>query len=120
MEVYLDNAIGNIESGATLVGKAFADKDGNQIDTTYAKDADVVHLAGAETITGVKTFQNGLKVGADYKIDENGDSQLTIRDASNSKPVLLLDKAGQFNLYQFDSAANKNNPYLEADRKSVV
>jgi hypothetical protein len=120
LEVSLDNAIGNIQAGNTVVGKAYADQFGNLIDTTYAKDDEVVHLANPETITGVKTFSNGLKVGADYKIDENGDGQLTIRDASNSKPVLLLDKAGQFNLYQFDSAANKNNPYLEASNGSLT
>ena len=50
MEVYLDNAIGNIESGATLVGKAFADEDGNRIKTTYAK------LEGGNQFTGLQEF----------------------------------------------------------------
>ena len=91
MEVYLDNAIGNIESGATLVGKAFADEDGNRIKTTYAKDADVVHKAGDETITGAKTFTSvvnanaGVKIGNDWQIDENPTTKaFIIRDASTT------------------------------------
>ena len=95
MEVYLDNAIGNIESGDTLVGKAYADEDGNRIKTTYAKDADVVHKAGAETITGMKTFQNGLKVGADWQMDENPTTKaFIIRDASTAgmPAVAVLSK----------------------------
>ena len=88
LEVSLDNAIGNIQAGNTVVGKAYADQFGNLIDTTYAKDTDVVHKAGAETITGVKTFTSvvnanaGVKIGNDWQIDENGNKAFVIRDAS--------------------------------------
>ena len=91
LEVSLDNAIGNIQAGNTVVGKAYADQFGNLIDTTYAKDDEVVHLANPETITGVKTFSSvvnanaGVKIGNDWQIDENPTTKaFIIRDASTT------------------------------------
>lgn len=49
---------------AQLNGTGFVKATGTTIsydNTTYATDSLVVHLAGAENITGVKTFQNALK-----------------------------------------------------------
>lgn len=77
------------------------------------------NLLAADNIwTGSNTFEQGIKIGADYKIDENDLSQLIIRDASNAKPVLLLNKTGQFSLYKY--AEGTNNPYLEAENGSFI
>lgn len=47
--------VNTFNGNAVTATKATQDENGNVISSTYAKDANVVHLAGAETITGVKT-----------------------------------------------------------------
>ena len=53
------------------------------LQSNKANDNAVVHLAGAETITGVKTFSNGLKVD-NYTIDKDSFGQLQISNANTT------------------------------------
>lgn len=55
--VYSTGFIGDLTGTAS---KATADADGNTISTTYAKDANVMHLSGNETCTGVKTHNGEI------------------------------------------------------------
>ena len=54
--VYANTFNGNLIGNANTATKATQDAAGNVITTTYAKDANVVHKSGDETIAGVKTF----------------------------------------------------------------
>ncbi|MBQ9271734.1 MAG: YadA-like family protein [Alphaproteobacteria bacterium] len=55
LEVSLDNAIGKIQTGETVVGKAYADQNGKIIDTTYAKLNDDVIFNTVTATTGITT-----------------------------------------------------------------
>ena len=54
--VYATTFNGNLVGNANTATKATQDAAGNVITTTYAKDANVVHKSGNETIAGLKTF----------------------------------------------------------------
>ena len=130
-EVIAKNAAGDksvygaasmILNGSHAVTGIDAPKDPNNItdeEKLLATKGSITNLLAADNIwTGSNTFEQGIKIGADYKIDENDLSQLIIRDASNAKPVLLLNKTGQFSLYKY--AEGTNNPYLEAENGSFI
>ena len=55
-EVWANTFNGNLVGNANTATKATQDAAGNVITTTYAKDANVVHKSGNETIDGLKTF----------------------------------------------------------------
>lgn len=69
-------------SGATNGDVATLDSDGKVVDSgkqlnDLADDTDVVHKTGAETVTGVKTFSNGVIVGSCTIAYNSNDSCLT-------------------------------------------
>lgn len=53
----------NSLAGATIEYLEFKQLDEKFIPDTIARDGDVVHIEGEETVTGVKNFSNGLQVG---------------------------------------------------------
>lgn len=77
-EVWANTFNGNLVGNANTATKATQDAAGNVITTTYAKDANVVHKSGAETIVGTKTFKNNIisDVGGSAVIRVEGGSQL--------------------------------------------
>ena len=71
LQVDLDNAVAKIRSGETMVGKAFADKDGNEIDTTYAKlteDVTFKNITATESVATPKLVLNTKEL-TDVKTD---------------------------------------------------
>lgn len=80
--------VNTFNGNAVTATKATQDADGNVISSTYAKDADVVHLAGEETITGVKTFNAQMKM--QYSTVTKG----TIPTANRYMSYLWTDNAG--------------------------
>ena len=84
LEVSLDNAIGKIQTGETVVGKAYADQNGAIIDTTYAKlynDASFNNLYantlgingdaqvnGTLRVIGLAQFDDNLSVAKDFSV----------------------------------------------------
>ena len=80
--------VNTFNGNASTATKATQDGDGNVISSTYAKDADVVHLAGAETITGVKT--HNAEIVMQYSTVTKG----TIPTANRYMSYRWADNAG--------------------------
>lgn len=92
-------------SGTTVVGKAKADGDGNVISTTYAKDANVVHKTGNETIEGVKTFSGGeTRIKGQIRVlgskDYESGNYIVVTDSrigtNTGEAYIRIDDSGKF------------------------
>jgi hypothetical protein len=83
-----------------LNGTGFVKASGTTIsydNTTYATDSLVVHLAGAENITGVKTFQNALQTTVGNNLLNSGGGNTVIGYTADpaSSATYKLDVNGQ-------------------------
>ena len=89
---------------ADTATKATQDAAGNTITTTYATKAqnntkannsEVVHKSGDETISGTKTFSNGiLSTNSNALMAQHGGYTLVLRNDGSNTYVLMSDKGG--------------------------
>ena len=80
----------NIINGVTVVGKALRDSDGNQIDTTYAKEKDLAEIAKTGSYKDLKDIPENLNVDQELNAEsENAIANKVVTEALNNKQDAL-------------------------------
>ena len=93
----LSMSVGSVAIDGGLSSE-FLKADGSTDSSVYALDADVVHLAGNETIAGIKTFTDNVKIIGDQKYlsissADNETGNVTIATDINGLPYVRIGKS---------------------------
>jgi hypothetical protein len=121
-KTFSSNIVGNLTGNADTATKATQDSDGNKINKTYAKDSNVVHNSGDETISGAKAFNGTIISNYDLTLQRTNGAELYLFPYNHgSYPgSFLLRTVKNAEKDKFIDFWGKTNGSLTWDGKNIV